>query len=468
MLKKSVLLVTLLLLPSLVSAKTSLTRAHGEEGDDNQVFAMDALDDNNVWFLGAVSVNGNTEIRGYRMTNGSSFSQTTLPAGSGTMVRFTDIAFMDTQVGFVAGMDVSLPFKLDFATNVLWRTTNGGGSWEVVDDSLEEMIVKLDLFPTGELFVITDKSFYSLSGALVKGGTISVGDLSLNNLHMISPQVGFVVGGQGLDEENPSQVPGRGFIFKTTDGGTSFVPLAQELPFNVTAVWFINEDIGYIAGDDGTRAYLRVTVDGGQTWSDQSLPYHTELTIDIELPFKFSQTIEASQPTSLSAIRFFDCERGVALGLVCTGSCDAPADASYLTVFMRTYDGGLTWEMDPDYEGVMDGWGQLSAMPKVVSGMHAMAFTTPNHGFIAGQQLMVLMYNADEPESVPEPGIPDCSGGTNTNNGTNNGTNNDNGFNEGGESSGCGCAHVGGTGSSSRLGFFFLALFALFVVRRRI
>ncbi|MBU1241315.1 hypothetical protein KJ865_16500, partial [Myxococcota bacterium] len=273
-------------------------------------------------------------------------------------------------------------------------------------------------------------------------------------------------GGQGRNEES-TQLPGRGFVFKTVDGGANWVPVVQELPFQVTAIWFINENIGYIGGDDGTNGYLRVTVDGGQTWSDQTLPLHPELTIDIELPFKFSQTIDPLPPSSISAIRFFDCERGVALGMACTGSCDTPDEASYLTIFMRTYDGGITWVMDPDYEAVMDGWGQMEMMPKVVSGMQAMSFVSPNNGLIGGQNLMVLQYTADSPEELPEPGIPSCSGSNNTNNSTTNNTNNGTGFNDGSESSGCGCAHAGQSRGFSPAVLFMLSLFLGFVALGR-
>jgi photosystem II stability/assembly factor-like uncharacterized protein len=467
--KSTLLLVVLLLLPSISQSKTSWTRINGIESNKNWVMAMDAVSPTAIWIVGSVDNGSSTEIKAYKSTNGSSFSEIYLPSGSGGMTIFSSIKFMDENVGFLSGLDIELPFKdgFDLDTNIVWRTTNGGSSWDVFDDTLEEMISQMQIFPSGQLFAVSETSFYTMGTAKMNvGGAIPVGDLTINSLHMLTTSIGYVAGGEPADDENPGKILHAGFVFKTTDGGATWVALKEGINFSIKSIQFINEDQGWIAGDDGTKGYVMITTDGGATWTNQTLPLHPELEVEINFPFKATQTIEPTPVNSVVSLQFFDCSRGVLLGSACTGNCDTPEDASYLTMFLRTYDGGITWEMDPDYEPAMGEWGEMNMVPKILSGASAMVFLSPNQGFIGGQNLMVLSYNADTPEEEPSATIPDCSGGsTNTNNSTNN-YNNDPGFTDTGSSdSGCGCSHH--KGNSSPLWILIGGIFLLMIRRRK-
>jgi hypothetical protein len=114
MLKKSIFVIFILVfsIPS-AWAKQSWDLAVSQEGQDNYITAMDAVGTDLAWFIGATSNSGNTQLVGYRSTDGASFSQIMLPQASsqGGMVMFTAIRFVDQNNGFLAGMEMSMPFK---------------------------------------------------------------------------------------------------------------------------------------------------------------------------------------------------------------------------------------------------------------------------------------------------------------------------------------------------------------------
>ncbi|MBU1220324.1 hypothetical protein KKF34_14815 [Myxococcota bacterium] len=424
------------------NGNTSWDRVFESEGQDNQILAFHVLDENNAWFIGATSNSGNTQINGYRTSSGGNFSQFMLPTSSG-MVIFTSITFIDSNNGYLSGMSVDLPFKdgFDLETNIIWKTTNGGMSWEVLDDTLEEMIEKLQSFPSGEVFATSASSFYRLNGSVFEKISLPsfTGDVAA--LNMVTPMIGFIGGGLGYDENNTSQTPGNGFVMRTSDGGASFTLVKTGLPFKVTAASFVSDSHGWIGGYNGSSGFIYQTTDGGSTFDAQSLPRHPSLEIEFDMPFKFTQTIEESDVTDVAGIKFFDCTRGVALGLSCLSNCnpnETEENPTFLTVFMRTYDGGSTWTMDEHYEESMNNWGQMMPGAKITSGLHQLAFANPNTGYIAGQHLMVLKYTADSPETIPGAFPMNCDGGTNNNNNNNNNGTNDPGFNESNDD-GCSC-----------------------------
>ncbi|MBN2723928.1 MAG: hypothetical protein JXR95_07665 [Deltaproteobacteria bacterium] len=458
-------LVLVWFIPLVVDANQTWERVFDQEGDDNQILALNVLDESTAWFIAADSSSGNTQLKGYKTTNGSSFSQMFLPTSAG-MVMFLDLSFVDSNTGYLTGMDIDMPFKdlFDLETYVVWKTTNGGASWEILDDTLEELITKVQAFSTGELFGISENNFYIFNGTTFSTGELPEFTGNINTLQMITNQIGFIGGGISWDEENPSQQPGSGFVMITEDGGQSFRTVSSNLNFNVTSVYFLNSDYGWIGGYDANQAYIYATEDGGQTWISQSLPQHPGFDVEIELPFKFTQTVEPATITGIAGIRFFDCERGVALGVCCISDCvpsTEETDPSYVTMFLRTYDAGETWEMDQHYEEVMNNWGTMMAGAKIMSMLNVMGFPTPNKGFIGGEQMMLLSYSALEPEEVSPDGVIECDGSGTENNNNNNNT--DDPFSEPSDS-GCGCSTPGQTGF---VPVFSIFLFGMLILLRR-
>ncbi|MEJ7664348.1 MAG: YCF48-related protein [Hymenobacter sp.] len=62
---------------------------------------------------------------------------------------------------------------------------------------------------------------------------------------------------------------------RTTDGGSSWQPMAVNTTVNLNAVRFLNATTGFIVGDLGT---LLLTTDGGQTWRPEAS--HTYETLN--------------------------------------------------------------------------------------------------------------------------------------------------------------------------------------------
>jgi len=100
--------------------------------------------------------------------------------------------------------------------------------------------------------------------------TISVEEGSyLKSAHFINDSVGFTSGGK-RDEE--------GYIFKTTDGGTSWNKTTPIKPRCIYDIHFINDTVGFAGGD---FLYLLTTTDGGDNWNhypygNNDLPFHEQ------------------------------------------------------------------------------------------------------------------------------------------------------------------------------------------------
>jgi len=128
-------------------------------------------------------------------------------------------------------------------------------------------------------------------------------------------------------------VGGYETILKSTDGGYSWdVIYSGGQDYTYSGVYFLNESVGYIAGQD-----LLYTDDGGQTWEDRSPPYGNYYDVF------FIDTI----------------------GFLAGGS------------FFHTENGGLSWN------SAQSGYYNTS--------YHGVHFVTPNKGWIVGGPVPVLL-----------------------------------------------------------------------------
>lgn len=81
-----------------------------------------------------------------------------------------------------------------------------------------------------------------------------------------------ILGIYAVDQENLWAVGELGLILRSTDGGDSWNPVPSGTTRNLYTVEFLNQDTGWVAGDDDFSAstVLRTT-DGGGSWVAQSL-----------------------------------------------------------------------------------------------------------------------------------------------------------------------------------------------------
>ncbi|MEM1322748.1 MAG: YCF48-related protein [Bacteroidota bacterium] len=151
------------------------------------------------------------------------------------------------------------------------------------------------------------------------------------DLYMLDDLNGFLA----LDNE----------ILRTTDGAENFTQVARFSTF-INAFYFINQDIGYAVGRSGL---IVKTVDGGETWTEQTSNINLELLsaffVDANVGFvcgvggALLRTVDGGDTWMESGngdnalfrtIYFFDALNGVVAGNFST--------------LLYTRDGGLSWE----------------------------------------------------------------------------------------------------------------------------
>jgi len=439
----------LVVLSGPTQAKETWTLDYSSPGQNNAIYSISAIDGSHAWALGVDGGGGSSQVVGLRTSDGHAWSQMALPsvnAGQMEFAVFLHVAFSDDQVGWIAGSKVSM--TEDEA--VLWKTTDGGGSWTKAFD-LSKSLEDIQALPTGQLYGVgegivvlsTDgEQYQELTPQLPEG-------MTFQSIFMLNPNCGAAVATTAADSGSDKTA-----ILWTDDGGLSWQVRADSVSVRGAGLWFVDGRTGWLAAEKDGAGVVAWTDDGGATWTDVPVPDHPAVMGNEPVPV-----------TSCQDVRFFDDQRGAALCLCCTAECDGGENAhpTYLTTFFWTTDGGRTWTMDPDYEPVMkaDPFGDMVKY----SGMVTMAFPDPNRGFIAGQNNLVLSYEAAQPEADGWLTFPCDSGNQNSNTNQNTNANGNTNGSTGGSGealSGCGCRHGGG-GSA----WWFMLLIVLTMWIRR-
>ena len=164
----------------------------------------------------------------YRSPRSAGFTGTTL-----SFFFYSSISVVSSQVVYVAG-DMPAGKSIDERVGVVLKTMDGGQSWS-------EMPIQ----------------------------SPSIQIPTLNDIHFISPDVGWVV---GLDSAH------EGVLLKTTDAGGSWSTLRLAENQAPTSVFFTDADNGWISGatpppneeeGSGGPSAILATTDGGRTWQPQ-------------------------------------------------------------------------------------------------------------------------------------------------------------------------------------------------------
>lgn len=137
--------------------------------------------------------------------------------------RFEDSSFLDPDTGFVINPD-----------GELWKTTDGGASWEL-----------LDTVPA-----------------------------YLRSTVFLNEQHGFV------GTVSPTDHP----LYETTDGQTLVEitdRISGPIPMGICGLWAVNEDVIYGVGWFAGPAYFIKTTDGGQTWTSRDMSEYVGSLIDV-------------------------------------------------------------------------------------------------------------------------------------------------------------------------------------------
>lgn len=177
----------------------------------------------------------------------------TIPTVSSTQINspvstnLNSISFISASEGFIGGDN-----------GKVYKTNDAGASWTNISlTSSSTKVFKVIFLTSLKGFVATDAGIYMT----IDGGTTWTIQLSndINDIQFVSSNIGYAVGAVGFS------APAK--VYKTFDGGNTWEVCNSPFLYLYTdlyAVSFVNQDTGYIAGDD---AKFFETIDGGYTWT---------------------------------------------------------------------------------------------------------------------------------------------------------------------------------------------------------
>jgi photosystem II stability/assembly factor-like uncharacterized protein len=275
-----------------------------------------------------------SELNGFFVNEGGGVIQTTDGGNTWGLKDFFqdqnlyEIKFIDEQAGFAyATKYVAYPDDIP-----LIFTTDAGNTWNESQTALWGALTFLPISSTRMIQSVgtsiqTLNNFYGNWQTTYSVPTFLVGD----SLYQWEEYYGNVFQFELLDNGNVLAIGNSfmakyynqisdsiSFILKSIDGGDSWDTLWCDLPYELKTISFINEQVGWIAGEQN-RIYK--TTDGGLNWllqfADSASPY----SYIIEQIFALDET---------------------------------HIYASTLGGFIRSSDGGSTWQSDafPDYNSL--------------------------------------------------------------------------------------------------------------------
>ena len=330
------------------------------------------------------------EARVYRTLD---FGTTWEPVQIGTWhTRLNKVSFGDQQHGASAGWLTQGGLQ-----NGVIRTEDGGRTWTNVSAGNSQWLgVHLNADGTGWIgggsganrsttdFFATSQNHpgpnvavrcawtFDADNAILAGGYINggmyrttnggsswthspVGNISIFDLYFPSDLVGYAVGEGGI-------------IWKTTDAGITWQQLTSPTTAEVHSVFFLNDTLGYIAGNGAHR-----TTDGGQTWTylggvpqfTQSILFtHPDTGYAVNVSGQSVMTTNGGNTWNSLAAAPFDALIGdaawvdgalIAVGrygdvyrmeLACPVMADVPAVLDLGTTFCTGEQPGIQWYLD--------------------------------------------------------------------------------------------------------------------------
>jgi photosystem II stability/assembly factor-like uncharacterized protein len=230
---------------------------------------------------------------------------------SGVTDTLLDISFGDSLNGMAVGNK-----------SIILKTVDGGKTWQKLKTKLDSIgetfsLKYVNCFGKDTCWITFSYAlFFTFDGGKTWGGTgfdyKTVIDVCFKNSHTF-----WAVCSDGVS-------------FKTSNGGLSFDTLQKPVfpkdtvkprTWSIGNILFVNDSIGWISNESG---YLVLTNDGGISW--KQLPLVDTTTYNIESPYFL-----------INGFHFFTHSNGVVLAWY-------PKRILY-----KTYDGGLTWALDPNF-----------------------------------------------------------------------------------------------------------------------
>jgi photosystem II stability/assembly factor-like uncharacterized protein len=279
---------------TLAQAKTSWSLVYSLPNQNNAIAALYALDPTHGWVLAVKDDGQGQKFYGLSTKDGASWEEMTLPSGY-QMAFFLSVSFADVKNGWIGGVTGK---DLTGSTGGrVWSTTDGGMSWTEAHVSGTGTLGQVQALPTGQMFAAAGKGMMVYDGSAYQDVSVEVGDgLILTNVLMLNASCGYAMAGPDEGQPAGSQV------YWTGDGGVTWAARGSKLGYTLTRMSWVNKDLGWAAGEDGTKGFVARTTDGGQTWSQANLPDHPAV----------GAAGQISPVTTCTDVKFFDNLRGVA------------------------------------------------------------------------------------------------------------------------------------------------------------
>jgi len=204
-----------------------------------------------------------TPIRSYTQIKGCSF----LDENRGVAVSYIDDAIIMTLDGGDSWQSLSGPPTVGTAMDIEWvseglfiiaasngdlfRTTNGGASWQNMNPPASDWLYNVDFiddsigFVTGNNGVLLKTADAGLTWTLIPTGTTN-----------------RIVDVDFTDELNGCAAAWNGTLLRTTDGGNSWSIIPVPTTTSLQSVQFVDASTGFAAG-----GVVLKTTDGGITWN---------------------------------------------------------------------------------------------------------------------------------------------------------------------------------------------------------
>ncbi len=327
---------------------------------DNGFMDVSAVDSMNAWLVGV-----RDDVGGiiYRTQDGGVNWQEFHPWSIEEAFFVFGTQFLDLNTGYVTSMGILFNF---FPVACLLKTNDGGNTWNTVYggdmSSLGKMWEDVFFVDYNNGWAVGYKSdiIHTTDGGN-NWSSQNAPDTSyaLKSVYFMNQNEGWIVGGEydTLTGEGKN-----GVVLHTTNGGSTWQAQVDSAPYELWSVFFINSQKGWACGykDSVSPGLTLKTEDGGNNWTVIMAP---EVSLG---------------PYGLFGIEFIDEFTGFATG----GGSRWNWSGSYFAVFLKTNDGGNTWNIDTViYENEPYGVAPL-----------CLDMVSRNWGFAGGARLSVFRY----------------------------------------------------------------------------
>lgn len=202
----------------------------------NEAIHSFEIHDQTIWFAG-----DNGMIANKNCSTGEWSIQST---GSTTHLR--TVHFADDNIGWLAG-----------DMGEFWSTSDGGNSWQLMSNPGVGAVYQVFGFEDGSVYVSGENGNIMKSADHGASWNISYGEFDdFNDAHFVSGNMGWAAANGGL-------------VYKTVNGGNSWTPHSTGVSFDIQAVHFLDEEKGFACAWTGwqTTGNLLYTTDGGSSWN---------------------------------------------------------------------------------------------------------------------------------------------------------------------------------------------------------